>query len=269
MDGAGSYSVAHRAGLLPTELTGMWGWILLRSPRQGRGSPPAPAPTEQRPVSHDGPFGLGGGGVRPPLVFNSSKHAPPPIHSSVHPSSSKQHPPANHAQSMHQRAQSPPVAGAEAHPRRASATTHASPPPPHATQSQPRHCRRAHATPRHIPSADRGHGSVRRRGAAGLPRGRARAPVLGARKRARVAVHRRTGPGSRGHRAAEGLARAHGNPVFSRSGPFKDRPGPWGTVPSGTSRSQRRAPYPGPTDLIRALRVPGPPKFVPDPRGCA
>ena len=33
MDGAGSYSVAHRAGLLPTELTGMWGWILLRSPR--------------------------------------------------------------------------------------------------------------------------------------------------------------------------------------------------------------------------------------------
>ena len=26
MDGAGSYSVAHRAGHLPTELTGMWGW---------------------------------------------------------------------------------------------------------------------------------------------------------------------------------------------------------------------------------------------------
>ena len=42
--GAGSYSVAHRAGLLPTELTGMWGWILLRSPHHGRGSPPAPAP---------------------------------------------------------------------------------------------------------------------------------------------------------------------------------------------------------------------------------
>ena len=49
MDGAGSYSVAHRAGLLPTELTGMWGWILLRSPHRGRGSPPAPAPTKPRP----------------------------------------------------------------------------------------------------------------------------------------------------------------------------------------------------------------------------
>ena len=49
MDGAGSYSVAHRAGLLPAELTGMWGWILLRSPHQGRGSPPAPAPTKQKP----------------------------------------------------------------------------------------------------------------------------------------------------------------------------------------------------------------------------
>ena len=50
MAGAGSYSVAHRAGLLPTELTGMWGWILLRSPHRGRGSLPAPAPTKQRPV---------------------------------------------------------------------------------------------------------------------------------------------------------------------------------------------------------------------------
>ena len=50
MDVAGSYSVAHRTGLLPTELAGMWGWILLRSPRQGRGSPPAPAPTKQRPA---------------------------------------------------------------------------------------------------------------------------------------------------------------------------------------------------------------------------
>ena len=50
VDGAGSYSVAHRAGLLPTELTAMWGWILLRSPHQGRGSPPAPAPTKQRPA---------------------------------------------------------------------------------------------------------------------------------------------------------------------------------------------------------------------------
>ena len=42
--GAGSCSVAHRAGLLPAELTGMWGWILLRSPHKGRGSPPAPRP---------------------------------------------------------------------------------------------------------------------------------------------------------------------------------------------------------------------------------
>ena len=49
MDGAGSYSVAHGAGLLPTELTGMQGWILLRSPHQGRGSPPARASTKQRP----------------------------------------------------------------------------------------------------------------------------------------------------------------------------------------------------------------------------
>ena len=37
MDGAGSYSVAHLVGLFPTELTSMWGWILLRSPHQGRG----------------------------------------------------------------------------------------------------------------------------------------------------------------------------------------------------------------------------------------
>ena len=42
MDGAGSYSVAHRAGLLPTELTGMWGWVLPRSPHQGRGLTPSP-----------------------------------------------------------------------------------------------------------------------------------------------------------------------------------------------------------------------------------
>ena len=41
VDGTGSYSVSRRAGLLPTELTGMWGWILLRSPHQGRGHPPA------------------------------------------------------------------------------------------------------------------------------------------------------------------------------------------------------------------------------------
>ena len=45
-----------RAGLLPTELTGMWGWILLRSPPQGRGSAPAPAPTQQRPVEDWGPY---------------------------------------------------------------------------------------------------------------------------------------------------------------------------------------------------------------------
>ena len=51
VDGAGSYSVAHRAGLLPTELTGTWGWILLRSPHRGRGSPPAAATTKQRPAS--------------------------------------------------------------------------------------------------------------------------------------------------------------------------------------------------------------------------
>ena len=54
MDGAGSYSVAHRAGLPPTELTGMWGWILLRSPHQGR-SPSAPAPTQQGPSQVAGP----------------------------------------------------------------------------------------------------------------------------------------------------------------------------------------------------------------------
>ena len=48
VDGAGSYSVAHRAGLLPTELTGMWGWILLRSPREGRGVTPSPRPHEAK-----------------------------------------------------------------------------------------------------------------------------------------------------------------------------------------------------------------------------
>ena len=57
MDGAGSYPVAHRAGLLPTELTGTWGWILLRSPHRGRGSLPAPAPTKQRPAPVTGLFG--------------------------------------------------------------------------------------------------------------------------------------------------------------------------------------------------------------------
>ena len=44
VDGAASYSVAHGAGLLPTEPTGMWGWILLRSPHRGRGSPQSPHP---------------------------------------------------------------------------------------------------------------------------------------------------------------------------------------------------------------------------------
>ena len=52
MDGAGSYSVAHSAGLLPTELTGMWG--------QGRGSPPAPPPP--RPSKGLGGDQQGGGG---------------------------------------------------------------------------------------------------------------------------------------------------------------------------------------------------------------
>ena len=47
VDGAGSCSVAHGAGLLPTELTGMWGWILLRSSHQGRGHRQPPTPTEQ------------------------------------------------------------------------------------------------------------------------------------------------------------------------------------------------------------------------------
>ena len=50
--GAGSCSVAHRAGLLPTELIGMWSWILLRSPHQGRGRHQPPPPLPQRPGSH-------------------------------------------------------------------------------------------------------------------------------------------------------------------------------------------------------------------------
>ena len=44
VDGTGSYSVAHRPGLLPTELTGMWGWILLRSLTRARGHPQPPPP---------------------------------------------------------------------------------------------------------------------------------------------------------------------------------------------------------------------------------
>ena len=55
MDGAGSYSVAHRAGLLPTELTGMWGWILLR-PHQGRGVTPSPRPHEAKAWGHPPPL---------------------------------------------------------------------------------------------------------------------------------------------------------------------------------------------------------------------
>ena len=77
MDGAGSCSVAHGAGLLPTELTGMWGWILLRSPHQGRGAPPAPAPTKQRPVRHRIAPSV------PPRVAGAQVHChmpPPPPH---------------------------------------------------------------------------------------------------------------------------------------------------------------------------------------------
>ena len=44
MHGTGSYSVAHRAGLLLTELPGMWGWILLRSPHQAQGQGVTPRP---------------------------------------------------------------------------------------------------------------------------------------------------------------------------------------------------------------------------------
>ena len=58
MDGSGSYSVAHRAGLPPTELTGMWSWILLRSPHQGRGSPQPPPPLSKGLTG-----GWGGGGL--------------------------------------------------------------------------------------------------------------------------------------------------------------------------------------------------------------
>ena len=39
-----------RAGLLPTELTGMWGWILLRSPHQGRGCALPAAPRQFQPM---------------------------------------------------------------------------------------------------------------------------------------------------------------------------------------------------------------------------
>ena len=65
MDAAGSYSVARRAGLFPTELTGMWGWILLRSPHQGRGSAPAPAPAKQIPAPSAGVSVLEGRPVGP------------------------------------------------------------------------------------------------------------------------------------------------------------------------------------------------------------
>ena len=55
MDGAGSYSVAHRAGLLPTELTGMWGWILLRYPHEGRGGHPQPPPPQSKGLASSRP----------------------------------------------------------------------------------------------------------------------------------------------------------------------------------------------------------------------
>ena len=95
-----SYSVVHREGLLPTELTGMWGWILLRSPHQGRGSPPAPAPTKQRPgrdprlclhctlvgrhfvivISSSEGVGWLGGGAAPPPHYIHPCHTPTPTH---------------------------------------------------------------------------------------------------------------------------------------------------------------------------------------------
>ena len=62
MDGAGSYSVAHRAGLLPTELSGMWGWILLRSPHRGRRSP-QPLPPRRKSLGWVGALLSGGGGA--------------------------------------------------------------------------------------------------------------------------------------------------------------------------------------------------------------
>ena len=81
MDGAGSYSVAHRAGLLPTELTGMWGWILLRSPHRGRGSPPVPAPTKQRPAhASDSPAPLGLPARQPPPSLARTSLCLPLVH---------------------------------------------------------------------------------------------------------------------------------------------------------------------------------------------
>ena len=44
MDGAGSYSVAHRAGLLPTELTEHVGLDPTEIPLPGQGVTPSPRP---------------------------------------------------------------------------------------------------------------------------------------------------------------------------------------------------------------------------------
>ena len=59
MDGAGSYSAARRAGLLPTELTGTWSWILLRSLTTAGDHPQPPPPlSEGLPLQR--PFWLAG-----------------------------------------------------------------------------------------------------------------------------------------------------------------------------------------------------------------
>ena len=71
----------------PTELTGMWGWILLRSPHQGRGSPPAPAPTKQRPGGGGGVFRRDkfcGGGSSPPLEIPELQVPPTHPHVQAH-----------------------------------------------------------------------------------------------------------------------------------------------------------------------------------------
>ena len=48
VDGAGSYSVAHRAGLLPTELTGMWGWMCTSRALRRTSMLPPPVPRTRR-----------------------------------------------------------------------------------------------------------------------------------------------------------------------------------------------------------------------------
>ena len=59
MDGTGSYSVAHRAGLLPTEFPDWHVMDLTEIPSPGQGSAPAPAPTKQRPGFHCVHFWVG------------------------------------------------------------------------------------------------------------------------------------------------------------------------------------------------------------------